>query len=322
MTRASSHPLPVLLHHSSAPPPLEVVTVEKTAPKSRGCLRDALLASIAILAGAALALLALFLLNGTLNFGRTAPMIALKSQVAALTDNSNLLTVKMQEQAASLKEVEKALDKMDSQVSELQQQAGTLDTRLGNLETQSTDTADESADLAADLSALTQTTTQMRADIAALNTQLSELAAAARPAGAIVTSTLTTTNPISSPALERFPPGQPIPTVEPGASHILGLVWVENDGDGIPEQGEQPLPNAIIRLRDARGRQLLELSPATTDATCSPTSFLASTSSKKSTRPASHPSPLTPCRLRRPQTASSRSTSPTGVRADKSWRRL
>ncbi len=59
-----------------------------------------------------------------------------------------------------------------------------------------------------------------------------------------------------SPTLDLFPPLQPIPLPAPGQSHLYGLVWVDGNGDGVPNAGEQASPGMQVTLRNSRGVQI------------------------------------------------------------------
>jgi hypothetical protein len=55
------------------------------------------------------------------------------------------------------------------------------------------------------------------------------------------------------PSLTLFPPLEPLPELSAGQSHLFGLVWDDLNGNGLPEEGEIPIPSVSINLRDARG---------------------------------------------------------------------
>ncbi|HEY54198.1 MAG TPA: hypothetical protein G4N94_12170 [Caldilineae bacterium] len=59
------------------------------------------------------------------------------------------------------------------------------------------------------------------------------------------------------PTLALFPPLTPIPDLSAGQSHILGLVWDDLNGDGLPQDGAVPVPAVTIILHDARGNVLV-----------------------------------------------------------------
>ncbi len=59
-----------------------------------------------------------------------------------------------------------------------------------------------------------------------------------------------------TPALRLFPPQSPLYRPQSGLAHIFGLVWEDANENGVPDEGERPLPGATITLHDARGREL------------------------------------------------------------------
>jgi hypothetical protein len=62
-----------------------------------------------------------------------------------------------------------------------------------------------------------------------------------------------------SSALELFPPRYALPTPEPGAGVIYGLVWQDANANGQPDAGEVSIPGVPVLLKDADGRALLNM---------------------------------------------------------------
>jgi len=69
-----------------------------------------------------------------------------------------------------------------------------------------------------------------------------------------------TNTPTSTPGPSATPTNSPTPTLSPTPERgaIFGIVWNDQDGDGVMDQGEPPLPGAIITLFD-RFRQHVDL---------------------------------------------------------------
>ncbi|NOX60637.1 MAG: hypothetical protein GXP42_01610 [Chloroflexi bacterium] len=59
-----------------------------------------------------------------------------------------------------------------------------------------------------------------------------------------------------TPALRLFPPLSPLYRPNPGLAHIFGLVWEDVNENGIPDEGERPLADAVVTLHNARGKEL------------------------------------------------------------------
>ena len=345
-----------------SPPPLE--TLEKD--RSPGCLRDAVVVIAALLLGVGFSLLALYAINGTLDFAQhprfklmESDVAALRGDVDALSDSMNQaqkdivgLDERLSELGARTDAIEARLDAVDAQLSDIEQEienihqnAADLEARVGDLEErinvvdqqlaetqQNLDAVSERLDQAEtgigqlderlalteeDLAGareriqnLVERSQALREALSEVELQLQEVGDAAlrfqrfmiglealvesvtTPETPTVTPTITATLTITptetpaasgvitatppatgvaqpgagskadrevvkdTPALRLFPPQSPLYRPQSGLAHIFGLVWEDANENGVPDEGERPLPDVAITLYDARGREL------------------------------------------------------------------
>ncbi|NOZ49489.1 MAG: hypothetical protein GXP37_05485, partial [Chloroflexi bacterium] len=272
---------------STPGPPSLPPTPTPPASKRWGCLRQLGLLLLAALLGAFLALLAIYLINGTLNFGRHEAIIALHSDV-------DTLSTQVQQQNTTVSDLNSVVQDTTTQMDELAIQVQTIDRHLNILADDLNAMRDDLVTLAEQNAAIQQQLTVIDTQIERLNRTaerfdtfaagLKELADAIQPQTIITpTATITPTQPITSTApitssaatpvpdiitesapnavsgslaLQIFPSRTAIFTPTPGNSLILGLVWDDLNGNGLPEANEIPLPAVRITLKNIQGETI------------------------------------------------------------------
>ncbi len=289
--------MPTSAHPATAPQPTEMAARSATPhhvanpPRAglggRGCVLAFVLLALGIVLGAGLALAVLFVLNGTLDFGRHERLIYLNSWVTDLDRRIETVQGRIETQDTALKTTQTELETLRRRLDESSARLETLNTGLSDL----TDRADalareleETSVRMADFEATVETVTQENAAIRSqfedinnrlvalnesaarfrdfllgLQTLLDDLVAVT-PATAPEAETAMTAAPeeaiTGSPALSLFPPLTPIPPPAAGQSHIFGLVWRDANSNGLPEEGEAVVVGAVVVLAQADGRRL------------------------------------------------------------------
>lgn len=87
--------------------------------RRRGCLRDLALIGISVALGAILALAILFSVNGALDFGRTAGMITVKSDLDAMNATLQNWSERMETQAQQIDDLTRRVEELERQAKDI-----------------------------------------------------------------------------------------------------------------------------------------------------------------------------------------------------------
>ncbi len=202
----------------------------------------------------------------------------------ALTGRIDALQARTDEIEQAAEADREKLSQLQSQQQGMAEDVAALDDRIGQLEDEvqgiQTDLADFQK-VKERFNRFVDGLTRLIADVAVEKTgpQPVETPASASPSPATpeattpITPTLTITptaitppaeTPTPSPTplsetLKFFPPAVPLPTPAFDRGVVYGLVWNDADGDGEPDAGEEPIRGAVVTLKTARGRALLNM---------------------------------------------------------------
>ena len=256
-----------------------------------GWLRDALLVGLGSLLGALLALAILFYVNGTLDYGQHERVKLLDSSIDTLQRQEDDLQSQLQQNAAGLDDV-KANAAADAQrIAALKAQTDGAETAartaVQELDKRLAQTEAKMAVQAAAIDEVVQGNTEMGARLDEANTQITglqdgaaRLEQAAQDLQALVSGALSGQagpavpsiilpgsaaagsgqtsgrSTVSTPALAAFPSAAPIPAPRSGQGHLFGVVWADDNGNGLPDSGEEAISGVRIVLRGATAAEL------------------------------------------------------------------
>ncbi|NOZ73635.1 MAG: hypothetical protein GXP38_17385, partial [Chloroflexi bacterium] len=266
---------------AAAPPPSPTPAPPPSppTPPSRGQRRQLSILIPTALFGALLALITIYFINGTLDFGRHEVITAINSDIDTTNTRLEKETIALQNLSDTVQNTATQVDAIAAQIQTMEEQTQALEKHIGTI-------SGDIGTIRTDIRALAAQSSQFSEHLATIDAQLQRFetfTSGLKDLADSIQPQATTTNPYKSLsptatqsppdvgsqqietdivtgsyALQIFPPQNPIHTPPAGQSLIFGLVWDDLNSNGLPEANEIPLPNVRIILKDIHNEPLAE----------------------------------------------------------------
>ena len=172
-----------------------------------------------------------------------------RQEMKAVQDRQKLLTGQVIGLKDQIGDVEDQVDQMEDDIADVKETADRFNRFVEGLVRLM---AEVTAEELQSSNAVTETTS-------IATPAITPTAETSEPESTPAPSTTPTAPAGQSSALELFPPRYALPTPEPGAGVIYGLVWQDANANGQPDAGEVSIPGVPVLLKDADGRALLNM---------------------------------------------------------------